>query len=168
MLFLSTNKSTLLVHRTLTHSHTLHTLPRTHTHPHTTHLANMRSFATAAFTLALAGASALAAPVANNNNLAARSQTGKATFFEPGLGACGWQSSASDHIAAIDSAQYAGGSNCGKWATVFHGDSSVRVKIVDECPTCPSSSSLDLSPAAFSALASQDLGEIDITWKMDD
>ncbi|PWN27981.1 barwin-like endoglucanase [Jaminaea rosea] len=128
----------------------------------------MRSFATLALTLALTGASAIAAPAGspNTSNLEARSKSGKATFFEPGLGACGWQSGANDMIAALATSSYAGGSNCGKWITVHHNGNSAKVKVVDECPTCVSGDSVDLSPAAFSQLASKDQGMVDVTWNM--
>ena len=42
---------------------------------------------------------------------------------------------------------------------------SVNVMIVDACGGCSGSTDLDFSPAAFSQLADESLGRIDITWE---
>lgn len=125
----------------------------------------MRSFFTASLALIGAAGLAAAAPApAQEQKLAARSNSGKATFFEPGLGACGWQSSSGDAIVALTSKMWDGGSHCGKWVTMEHNGAKTSAKIVDECPTCEGNAGLDLSPSQFSHLASQDQGEIDIQW----
>lgn len=126
----------------------------------------MRSFTqiiTAAAALGAATVFAAPAPVEQEQNLSARSASGKATFFEPGLGACGWNSGSGDAIAALTSSSWDNGAHCGKWVTVNHNGAQTAVKIVDECPTCEGNS-LDLSPSSFSKLASQDQGMIDIDW----
>ena len=41
---------------------------------------------------------------------------------------------------------------------------SVTVTIVDDCPTCVSSNSIDLSVGAFTAIATEDEGMVPITW----
>ncbi|KAF7326651.1 DPBB-1 domain-containing protein [Mycena venus] len=51
-------------------------------------------------------------------------------------------------------------------ATVTHGDKSIQVKIVDRCAACLEHD-IDLTPAAFAALADQGLGRTSVTWKFD-
>lgn len=92
-----------------------------------------------------------------------KSNSGKGSFFKPGMGACGWRSGSGDMIAAISGSKWDGGKHCGKSASVCHGSACVNVKIVDMCPSC-APGSLDLSPAAFKGLANLDLGIIGITW----
>ncbi|KAE8271948.1 hypothetical protein A4X09_0g394 [Tilletia walkeri] len=88
---------------------------------------------------------------------------GKGTYYRVGMGACGWHNDSNQLVAAISQAQYHGGGYCGKRARVCHGGGCVVVKLVDECPSCRFGS-LDLSPAAFRALAPMRLGVIDISW----
>ncbi|KAF8966890.1 riboflavine-aldehyde-forming enzyme [Flammula alnicola] len=89
--------------------------------------------------------------------------SGDATFFAPGLGACGHTNTGNDLIVALNPTQYSQGKNCGKNIEVHYKGKSVRAKVVDLCPGC-NSRSIDLSPAAFSRLANQDLGRIHVTW----
>jgi expansin (peptidoglycan-binding protein) len=42
---------------------------------------------------------------------------------------------------------------------------SVTVTIVDDCPTCDNSNSIDLSQAAFQALADLSVGQLEIKWQ---
>jgi hypothetical protein len=49
-------------------------------------------------------------------------------------------------------------------ATVTHGDKSIQVKIVDRCVGC-AVNDIDLTPAAFAALADMALGRTSVTWK---
>ncbi|TDL27986.1 hypothetical protein BD410DRAFT_713005, partial [Rickenella mellea] len=97
------------------------------------------------------------------------------TFFDPGVGACGTTSSGSDPIVAISSQLFnsfpgfdGGNPNSnpvsGKQITASFQGKSTTVTVVDECLGC-GVNDLDFSPAAFNALASEDLGRIDITWQ---
>ncbi|CAO1624550.1 unnamed protein product [Sympodiomycopsis kandeliae] len=95
-----------------------------------------------------------------------KSNSGKGTYFKPGLGACGWHSNSGDMIAAISQAKWDQGAHCGKTASVCKGPACVKVKIVDMCPSC-APGSLDLSPSAFKGLADMSLGVIGITWHFD-
>ncbi|KDR78242.1 hypothetical protein GALMADRAFT_209653 [Galerina marginata CBS 339.88] len=88
---------------------------------------------------------------------------GDATFFAPGLGACGQHNNDNDLIVALSAPKYGNGSNCGKRIKVNYKGKSVTVKVVDKCPGC-ASNDIDLSPAAFSRLANQDLGRIKVDW----
>ncbi|KAJ7146101.1 hypothetical protein C8R44DRAFT_723940 [Mycena epipterygia] len=51
-------------------------------------------------------------------------------------------------------------------ATVTHGDKSIQVKIVDRCAAC-AEGDIDLTPAAFAALADPGLGRTSVTWNFD-
>jgi len=101
-------------------------------------------------------------------------QSGQGTFYETGLGACGITNNDSDYIAAVsqllfDSFPDYNGVNpndnpvCNKKVTASYGGKSVTVAITDRCTGCQIGD-LDFSPSAFSALADESLGRIDITW----
>ncbi|KAK8858920.1 hypothetical protein IAR55_003151 [Kwoniella newhampshirensis] len=99
-----------------------------------------------------------------------KTHTGQATYFEVGLGACGWNNVDSDYIVAVNSAQYGlngYGGNCGQSLIITNTDNgkSVTASVADECPTC-SWGSLDLSPSLFAALTdgNMDLGVFPISW----
>lgn len=101
---------------------------------------------------------------------AAGSHTGDLTYYSTGLGACGWQSSDSDYIAAIGTPLWTkyGFSNsnklCGHEISLTYNDKTIKVKAVDQCPGC-AAGSLDLSPAAFKALGSEAEGRLTgATW----
>ncbi|KAJ7456897.1 hypothetical protein FB451DRAFT_1564318 [Mycena latifolia] len=49
-------------------------------------------------------------------------------------------------------------------ATVTHGDKSIQVRIVDRCVGCEVDD-IDLTPAAFAALADMSLGRTSVTWQ---
>lgn len=96
--------------------------------------------------------------------------SGDATYYTPGLGACGWDSSSTDLIAALNADQFHsfgsmsnGNPACGKSATISRNGKTVTVKIVDLCPEC-AYGSLDLSPSAFDQIADEAEGRVEITW----
>ncbi|WVQ96621.1 hypothetical protein IAU59_003726 [Kwoniella sp. CBS 9459] len=112
----------------------------------------------------------VAAPVETENLEKRITHSGQATYFNVGLGACGWNNEDSDYIVAVNSAQYGlngYGGNCGQYLTITNTDNgkSIKAQVADECPTC-SWGSLDLSPSAFSALTDGnfDLGVFPISW----
>ncbi|KAG7823905.1 hypothetical protein KL919_001590 [Ogataea angusta] len=101
------------------------------------------------------------------------SHTGRGTFYEVGADNCGTSSTNSDLVCAISHSLYETSVNgedissyCGKTITANYNGNSVTVKVVDSCESC-GDNDLDFSPAAFSKLADQDLGEIEITWSWD-
>ncbi|KAJ7081151.1 hypothetical protein B0H15DRAFT_1024929 [Mycena belliarum] len=51
-------------------------------------------------------------------------------------------------------------------ATVTHAGKSIQVKIVDRCTGCQEND-IDLTPAAFKALADKGLGRTSVTWNFD-
>ncbi|KAI0790248.1 RlpA-like double-psi beta-barrel-protein domain-containing protein-containing protein [Irpex lacteus] len=102
-----------------------------------------------------------------------QTNTGSATFFTPGLGSCGINSSAADHIVAVSASffdTFPGATAnpntnpvCGRKMTVSFQGKSTTATVVDRCPGC-GPTDVDLSPAAFNDLASPDLGRIQVTW----
>ncbi|TFK36607.1 RlpA-like double-psi beta-barrel-protein domain-containing protein-containing protein, partial [Crucibulum laeve] len=87
-----------------------------------------------------------------------------ATYFYPGLGACGFTNGNNDFIAALSSAKYqAEGNFCSRAIRVNYNGRSVVATVVDKCPGC-GYDDVDLSPAAFSALANLTLGRIPVEW----
>lgn len=98
--------------------------------------------------------------------------SGQGTYYSTGLGSCGITSVDTDYIVAISHELYdenAKDANpnhnplCGKKITAFYEGNHVEVTVVDRCEGCKYND-LDFSPSAFSQLANQDLGRIDITW----
>lgn len=98
--------------------------------------------------------------------------SGEGTYYSTGLGACGITNVDTDYIIAISHQLYdenvkdANPNNnplCGKKITAYYEGKSVEVTVVDRCEGCQYND-LDFSPSAFSQLADQDLGRIDITW----
>lgn len=98
-----------------------------------------------------------------------RSTTGRATFYDVGLGNCGWTNSGSENVVALNTAQYGStsqkSSHCGQTITINHNGKSEQATIVDSCPTCPYGA-LDLSKSLFSKLTdgNMGLGETQISW----
>jgi len=79
-------------------------------------------------------------------------------------GACGNKHSDDDLVAALDYRTYgdvsAKSKYCGQKIRVSWQGKSVDVTVEDACPTCSNSASVELSPAAFKALAPLDVKEL--------
>ncbi|KAJ3784993.1 RlpA-like double-psi beta-barrel-protein domain-containing protein-containing protein, partial [Lentinula aff. detonsa] len=75
------------------------------------------------------------------------------------VGACGTVHSDSDYIVAVDEDMYSS-SLCGKTVVITNEASGAQVTatVADECPGCATSTSLDLSVAAFEALSDLSVG----------
>lgn len=97
------------------------------------------------------------------------SSSGDATYYNTGLGSCGWTSKDSDLIVALNHGQMENGANsnnnpnCGRTITATGPNGSVTVKVVDTCPGC-ANGDLDLSPAAFAKIADMSAGRVPVTW----
>lgn len=88
--------------------------------------------------------------------------SGRLTYFDPGLGACGGTNSGSDYIVAMNQAQYSG--TCGDTLCVSYGGRSTTVRVVDLCPSCPHGA-LDASPSVFRHLVgSLGPGVVQVSW----
>ncbi|SPO05134.1 related to B2-aldehyde-forming enzyme [Cephalotrichum gorgonifer] len=104
---------------------------------------------------------------------------GDLTFYDPGLGACGWDSKDDEMIVSVshalwDSAQRDENPNhnplCGRKIRVgrgsageTRGEQTVEVTVVDRCPGCEATD-LDVSPAVFRRLARVEDGRVPATW----
>ncbi|CAE6435936.1 unnamed protein product [Rhizoctonia solani] len=92
-------------------------------------------------------------------------KAGKATWFDPGLGACGKVSNKKQLIVALGPEAYQNGKMCGKTITIKNSKNknSVTAKVMDLCPSC-GPNNLDLSPAAFAKLGSLSTGVLSVSW----
>ncbi|GAC97735.1 expansin [Pseudozyma hubeiensis SY62] len=101
--------------------------------------------------------------------------TGRATFYNTGLGACGITNTDDQPIVAISRdlfEQYnpaSGNPNhnslCGKKVEITWNGKKVQAFATDECPGCEKNS-LDCSPSVFERMDSKDKGVLDgITWR---
>ncbi|MET8542670.1 RlpA-like double-psi beta-barrel domain-containing protein [Kitasatospora sp. NPDC004799] len=93
---------------------------------------------------------------------AATDFSGRATYYAPGMGACGWVSTPDQNIVALDSSTFTT-ALCGRKLTVTYKKKSITVTVVDESPIAPRHG-LDLSEGAFKRLASTDDDHIYVTW----
>ncbi|RPD62758.1 hypothetical protein L226DRAFT_323248 [Lentinus tigrinus ALCF2SS1-7] len=106
--------------------------------------------------------SVLASPI----NLEKRiTHSGRGTWFDVGLGACGKTNVNSDKIVAISSAIYGSGGNCEQWMHITNtaNGKSAYGKVRDECPGC-GAYDIDMSPSLFQELGSLDTGVLKVSW----
>jgi hypothetical protein len=102
----------------------------------------------------------------NDNNVIKGSGDGT-FFYQNGVaGACGKVHSDSDKVVALDTLLYGNGQYCGKTIEITNtaNGKSVQAVVADECPTCASKDSVDMSVGAFTELATEATGEINISW----
>ncbi|SPC64917.1 uncharacterized protein UHOD_07881 [Ustilago sp. UG-2017b] len=101
--------------------------------------------------------------------------TGRATYYDTGLGACGITNSDSDPIVAISrdlfeqynpsDANPNHNSLCGRKVEITWKGKTVRAFATDECPGCENTS-LDMSPKVFESLDAKEKGVLDgIQWR---
>ncbi|WVR09748.1 hypothetical protein IAU60_006824 [Kwoniella sp. DSM 27419] len=98
------------------------------------------------------------------------SYSGRATYYQTGLGACGWYNSPGDFIVALNSAQYGGGypsKQCGRSITISYNGKTVGATIADECPSCDFGG-LDLSQGLFEQFADTGKGVFYMDWWFND
>lgn len=118
---------------------------------------------------ALAASTAFAVPMPRAAGAEKRdvAQDVRATYFNTGLGACGWWSSNSEPIIALNSAQFDGGSHCGEWLGIWNGETQTIQYgyVADECPSC-GWGELDLSPSLFGGLTNYNYneGQFNMNW----
>lgn len=115
---------------------------------------------------------------AQTNNSGGSSQStsghfgGQATYYAPGLGACGWSNGDSDYIVAISASLFdsfgTGNPNknpaCGHKIAASYGGKTITVSVADRCVGC-AWGDLDFTPSGFSALADMSKGRLDgLSW----
>ncbi|CAE6529391.1 unnamed protein product [Rhizoctonia solani] len=90
---------------------------------------------------------------------------GRATYFYPGLGNCGYWDNDNVPILAVSTAMYKQGGNCNQWVEVVNTANGKKVyaKMRDSCPSCEYDD-IDLSPIAFKALAPLSQGVFTASW----
>jgi len=104
--------------------------------------------------------------------------TGQATFYATGLGACGITNSDTDHIIAVSELlfdTYPGATAnpnlnpiCNRKIKASYQGKSVTVTVTDRCTAC-AYTDLDFSPSAFDILADESLGRLSgMTWEWAD
>jgi len=94
------------------------------------------------------------------------------TFYDVGLGACGWWNTANDYIVAVNSPQFGGyavypPAICGKQITISYNGKQVGAVAADECPTC-GYGELDLSRGLFNNFATENDGVFYAEWWFND
>ncbi|GAA5848680.1 hypothetical protein JCM8547_004594 [Rhodosporidiobolus lusitaniae] len=108
---------------------------------------------------------------ADQQRLAKRGYSGRATFYATGQGACGAWNTDSDYIVALNADQYGDLGAVSKWCfqtiTISYGGKSTQAKVMDACPGCPYGG-LDMSPGLFKYFASESVGVFYMTWEAGD
>ncbi|KAJ8597479.1 barwin-like endoglucanase [Rhizopogon salebrosus TDB-379] len=91
--------------------------------------------------------------------------TGQGTWYEVGLGACGYDDTDSESIVAISAQIYGSGGYCNQTVYITNTDNGQTAtgEVRDECESCDSGS-LDMSPSLFEQLSTLDTGVIPISW----
>ncbi|KAL8760826.1 MAG: hypothetical protein Q9184_003008 [Pyrenodesmia sp. 2 TL-2023] len=99
--------------------------------------------------------------------------SGEITFYDTGLGACGWTNDGTtENVFALAhgmmGAQSNGNPFCGRHAKVTLNGKTVTGKLVDKCGGCKGQD-IDLSHSMFQALADEGKGRIsDVKWQFID
>lgn len=102
------------------------------------------------------------APIVQERSLERRF-SGRGTWFNVGLGACGKRNKDSQPIIALNKPQWNKGKLCGKWLTIKANGKTARGYIEDQCPSCKKGA-LDLSPSLFKKFAPLSKGVITVNW----
>lgn len=95
--------------------------------------------------------------------------SGDITYYDTGLGACGWTNDGkTENVFALAHEMMGTQSNgnpfCGRQAEISLNGKTVVGKLVDKCGGCEGQS-IDLSHSLFDALAPESKGRIsDVTW----
>ncbi|KAI0700524.1 RlpA-like double-psi beta-barrel-protein domain-containing protein-containing protein [Cerioporus squamosus] len=124
----------------------------------------MSRFAVVAFLFALIVA-VIAAPSSPSGIVEKRSRTGRGTWFNVGLGACGKTNKDSDKIIAISSDIYGSGKYCDDKVTIKNtaNGKTATATVRDECPSC-GANDIDMSPSLFEELGDLDEGVLKVSW----
>ncbi|KAI0632424.1 riboflavin aldehyde-forming enzyme [Trametes polyzona] len=130
----------------------------------------MSPFTVLALLFALAF-TAFASPVDTNGTalLEKRARTGRGTWFNVGLGACGKTNKDSDKIIAISSNIYSNGAHCDQKVKITNtaNGNTATATVRDECPSC-GSNDIDMSPSLFEELGDLDTGVLKVSWYFTD
>ncbi|CDZ97161.1 RlpA-like double-psi beta-barrel domain [Phaffia rhodozyma] len=128
---------------------------------------------TASTTSNVVSSTVSSAAASATTSAAASTYSGHATYFyqEGNAGACGNYNSDDSHVVALPYALYGndGGSPsdyCGKTITITRKSNGAQTTatVADLCPTCTTTYSIDLSVGAFTSIASEEEGQVDVTY----
>lgn len=98
--------------------------------------------------------------------------SGDLTYYDPGLGSCGYTSTESEHICAVSHVLFdaaSTGSNpndnplCGLKIRIRRDGQSVDVKVVDRCVGC-AETDLDVTESVFEKVANLVQGRVKMEW----
>ncbi|MGZ3422856.1 MAG: expansin EXLX1 family cellulose-binding protein [Polyangiales bacterium] len=94
-------------------------------------------------------------------------EDGIATFYDAtGEGNCSFDASPDDlDVVALDSRQYQNAAWCGACVKVDGPKGTVKVRVVDKCPTCESRTHIDMSKSAFAKIADPSAGRVNVKWQ---
>jgi hypothetical protein len=87
----------------------------------------------------------------------------RATWYSPGLGACGPVNGDGELVAALSPDRFDLRWSCGQRVRISAGGKTIVARVHDLCSTCPRND-LDLSPDAFAVLAPLETGSVEIQW----
>ncbi|GAA5857329.1 hypothetical protein JCM8547_002222 [Rhodosporidiobolus lusitaniae] len=126
------------------------------------------SYKAATTTSSSAKSSSTASSSSSSSASSSSTYSGQATYYLQGgvAGACGTVHEDTDYIIALQTSMYADGDNCGKTVTITNAanSKSVTATVADECPSCESSTSIDLSESVFEAIGDLDTGVLTVEW----
>lgn len=95
------------------------------------------------------------------------------TYYDVGLGSCGWTSTPNEDIVAVPHQMMSNGANpnnnpnCGKMVTIHYGGKTKKAKVVDTCGGC-SPGDLDMSTGLFKFFAPMSEGRVGgMKWSYD-
>jgi len=94
--------------------------------------------------------------------------TGVATYYDfaDGGGNCCFPPTPNDlMVGAMNHTDYDNSYACGSCVAIDGPDSSIYIRIVDQCPEC-GPGHIDLSPLAFSLIAPIEKGRVPISWRV--
>jgi len=117
-------------------------------------------------------ASPTSSPPSSGNTLKG---SGQGTYFTQNgvAGACGKVHPDSAKVVALDTQLYGNTGEasqyCGKTITITNTNNgkTVTAIVADACPTCGGKDYVDMSVGAFTEIATEEEGEVPITWVMD-
>ncbi|KAK4051739.1 hypothetical protein OIO90_004563 [Microbotryomycetes sp. JL221] len=108
------------------------------------------------------------APTSSAANPPVTTYTGWATYFwqNGNYGNCGLISKDTDFVVALPTKTYANGIHCGKQVKITRKSTgkTIIATVRDSCPSCVTQYSLDLSYGAFTAIATEVEGMVEISW----
>jgi expansin len=92
-------------------------------------------------------------------------QTGDITFYDDvGDGTCSFGVTGETDVAALGQASWNSAAWCGACADVTGPLGTLRVRIVNKCPSCGGAGDLDLNKSAFLKIQEEKVGRFKVTW----